>query len=154
MAFDPTISTGNLITIAAVALNFVYSAIKGSFVAGREKEHLTNIEGQNQREFLAINKKLDAQDVAIVDKSRELEATHQRAFAEINKKLDAQDLAAKEKSKADVMADGILLLMQHRVTTLEQELLRCRENIHRIANHLQVEIARMVRAEQQKGEET
>ncbi len=107
--YDPTISTGNILTIVAILGTASMFLIRQSYSAGKYAQEFTQVH-------------------------RDLE--------EIKTTLKEQDRASREKLKADSLADGVILVLQQRVLTLETEVARARENIHNIANTLQVELAR------------
>jgi hypothetical protein len=64
----------------------------------------------------------------------------QKDLTEIKQTLKDQDEASKKQARADALADGVLVLVQHRINVLEGEMARCRENIHKIANVAQIKI--------------
>lgn len=71
--------------------------------------------------------------------SKEFEQVH-RDLNEIKGTLKEQDKETKEKQRADSLADGLQLVLQQRVATLEAEMARARENIHQLANAIQIQI--------------
>jgi hypothetical protein len=111
LAYDPTITLGNLLMIMTIVCGLAMFLIRNSYSAGKYSQ-----------EFKQVHQDLN-----------DIKAT-----------LKEQDREYREKQRADSLADGLQLVLQQRVATLEGEMGRARENIHNLANALQVEVAKRV----------
>lgn len=71
--------------------------------------------------------------------AQQFEQVH-RDLKEIKETLRMQDEESKVKQRVDSLADGLQLVLQQRVTTLEAEMIRARETLHKLANAMQAQI--------------
>lgn len=107
MAYDPTISAGNILTIVTVVGVSITFLMRQSYSAGKYAQ-----------EFVQVHKDL----------------------GEIKETLKEQDKVSRDKARSDSLSDGLLLVLQQRMRTAEREIIRSRNNIHHIANKLQVKV--------------